>query len=118
MTLADDYAADTVDILEDWKETLTIKRRTVTYDAAGKPVSTWATVETVEADWQPVAGSTLIAEAARKVKSDALLIAPVDADIEENDQIHRADGTWWYVNYVRAYEDHLSVFLTRTEGSD
>lgn len=118
MTLADEFAAHTVAILSYWAETLSVYRQTTTYDSERKPTRTYALNGTIDGDWQPASGATMRAEAGLSVKTEAMVYAPVSSDVNENDRIQRADGEWWYVNYIRFHEDHTEIFLKRTEGSD
>lgn len=108
---------DTVDILTEWIETLTAFRATNTYDASMMASQSWSSVGSFAGDWQPVSGHTMREEAGLSVKSDAIIIAPCGTEVDEGDRIYRPDGTCMYVNYVRRYEDHLTIYLTRQEGS-
>ena len=111
--------ADTVLIMEDWDETLTIKRRVSppSYDSSGERVDAWADVEDFLGDWQPVSGATMRAEAALKIRSDAVIFGPCGIDVVQGDRIYRADGSWEYVNRVIVHEDHFEIYMTKTEGS-
>jgi hypothetical protein len=114
---------DTVDILADWGEDITITRENpenTTYDAEGRPTPHESTIATYSGDWQPVSGETMRVEAGRKVKSKAQVILPVTAtDIQEGDKAYRNKGeateSHMYVNYVKVFEDHITVYLTDTE---
>ena len=110
--------ADTVNILSDWGEVLTVKRATLTYDGTGKAIRTWPPGVDYSGDWQPVKGSTQMVEVGMAVKSDAQVIFPVTANVQEGDRIYRADDSYMIVNYVKKYEDHLTVFLTKTEKEE
>ena len=110
--------ADTATILDEWQETFTIKRLTTIYNASRIAVETWTQIGTFLGDWQPVSGSTMRNEAGLSIKSESLIIGTCDVDIEENDRVERADGANMYVNYVREYEDHITVYLKRTIGSN
>jgi hypothetical protein len=109
--------ADTAQILTTWGETLTVKRKSVTYPSDGKASITWATNGTITGDWQAVRGSTIRDEEGMERKSFAIVIAAHDADVQQDDQVHRAGGEWGFVNYVRSYEDHRTIYLTKTEGA-
>lgn len=108
---------DTDAILLDWQETLTIKRGSATYNAQHIASVSWTSVGTFAGDWQPVSGATRRAEAGASIKSEAQVIAAYDVDVAENDRIERADGSFMYVNYVQSFEDHVTIFLKRTAGS-
>lgn len=114
--------ADTDAILAEWGETLTVKRLVdPTYDDEGKAIVTddqWTQIpagETIVGDWQPLPGSAIIEEQGLEVKSEAQIIVAFDADIETGDRISKGDDPFMYVNYVRRYEDHCTVRLTKTE---
>ncbi len=109
---------DTLDILSDWEELLDVRRLTKTYNDAKIAVETYASIGTFLGDWQPVSGSTMRNEAGMSIKSEAQIIAPCDAVVDNDDRIYRADGSYMYVNYVRRYEDHLTIMLKRSEGSN
>jgi hypothetical protein len=111
--------ADTVAILEEWQETLTIWRHsTQQYDDTGlDPQTTWTQIETFEGDWQSVDGRTMRKEAKLSVKSRAIIISPCGVDVEADDRIYKEDGTYMYVNYVREYEDHITIYMKREAGS-
>ena len=117
MTMLDNMKADTLTILDEWGELVTIKRASLSYDSAGMAAQSWATDSSVAGDWQPSSGDTERAEAGREIKTDAILILPFDADILEGDRVYRSDGSFEYVNYVKKFEDHITGFLTRTAGS-
>ena len=107
-----DYCADTVVILDGWKEEFGIYRKTVTYDDAGKGTEAYALNGTFDGDWQPVGGATMRQESGLEQKSDAIIIGPCDTDILADDKVIRSsDSTTWYVNYVRNYEDHDTIYI-------
>jgi len=113
----DAMKADTARILSDWGESLTIKRATVAYGDDGQSTETWNTQGgAVTGEWQPVTGSTERHEAGRQVKTDAQFICLVGQNIMEGDRVYRADESYETVAYIKKYEDHWTVFLTKTEG--
>jgi len=114
----DAMKADTGDILADWGESLTVKRATVSYSGSGTPTESWATQGTFTGEWQPTSGKTERNEAGRQIKSDAQVMCAVDEDVEIADRIYRADDTYMIINYIKFYEDHWTIYLTRTEGSE
>ena len=110
---------DITEIIENWDlETLTVLRNTPTFDSTGKKTDVYAAVGTFDGDWQPAKGRTAREEKGRVVKSDAFIISPCDIDTVEDDRVRRADMTFMYVNYVKSYKGHITVFLKRTEGSN
>ena len=112
----DDLISDINEVLELWGETLTVKRKSVNYDKP-VPVETWNSVASMFGYWQPVSGSTIRAEAGLKIKSDAQIITRHDSGVQAGEKVYRADGiTFEYVNYVKHYPNHFTIFLTRTEG--
>lgn len=123
MTLQDDMAADTETILDEWEETLTVKRGIITYDDKGVASESLSTLGTFEGDWQPVTGQMYQEEVGNLVLSDARVITEVaDSNkeingiaITENDRIYREDGTFEYVNYMKYYEDHTTIMLKKTK---
>lgn len=114
MTLLDNMKHDTSVLLDEWGESLSVARASVSWDA-GKAVTNYPVRGTVVGDWQPVSGRTVREEEGRAVKSDAQVIIRSDEDIQEGDRIYRPDGTFMYVNYIKKFEDHWTVLLTRTE---
>lgn len=117
MTMLSDMKADTVAILAEWSEPLNIHRAANTYDTTGKASREWSSVNILEGDWQPLSGQDIAMEVGRKIQSDAKVIIEVDEDVEVNDRIYRNDGSFMYVNHIRKYEDHWTIFLTKTEVS-
>ena len=112
------YCADTVSIITDWAETLSIYRMTKTYNAIGIAVESWTLVGAFTGDWQPVSAATIRAEAGLSIKSSSVVFGPCGLDVEENDRIQKDDGTFEYVNYSQQNEDHIEIYLKRTEGSN
>lgn len=108
--------ADTLKILNIWGETLTVKRRSLSYGTSGKATVTWVTICTITGDWQPLPGSAIIEEAGLEVKSSSQIYTVYDANVLAGDRIYRADGSYEYVNYIRKHEDHLAVRMTSTQG--
>lgn len=108
--------ADTDQILSEWGETLTRKRLAATYDDDGRATNTYTNTTTFTGDWQPTSGKVKLMEQGLEIKYDALVIAAFDASVEEDDQIFRADGTFMRVKSISKYEDHMTIFLTRTKG--
>ena len=116
-TMPDFECGDLAEILVDWKQLITVKRSTASYNASGAEGSrTLATLGSFYGDWQPVSGQVVRAEAGLEVKSVAVIIAPCNVNLTEDDQIVLPDATIYYVNYVRDYEDHTTVYLKRTTG--
>ena len=105
---------DTVAILSEWSESLTVKRKNVDYSVE-IPEIIWVDIGTFLGDWQPVYGTAMRKESGLKIKSKALVIAPCGVNVEGDDRIYRADGSFMIVNYVNKYEDHLTAFLKITE---
>lgn len=111
--------ADMESIIDNWdEETFTVLRNTPTYDSEGMKTDVYAAIGTFDGDWQPAKGRTAREEKGRVVKSDAFIISPCDIDVLEDDRIRKADMTFMYVNYVKRYKGHITVFLKRTEGSN
>jgi len=108
---------DTAALLAVWGETLTVKRRSVTYPGSdGKATVEWVEVTAFTGDWQPITGSAIVEEQGLEIKSDAQVVAEYDIDVEAGDRIYKADGTYEYVNYVNTYEDHTMIRLVKTQG--
>jgi len=108
--------ADTLSILNVWGETLTVKRRTLSYDNTGKATITWTTIGTITGDWQPLPGSAIIEEQGLATKSTSQIFTVYNADVSPGDRIYRADGTYEYVNYSKRHEDHKNIRMKLTEG--
>ena len=118
--------SDTDDIINDWDpEVFTVSQSVKTY-SAGIASQSWASVDTFTGDWQPVSAYMMRAEEGRKVKSDAFITTPcvldsgstVDSVIDEGDRIYKPDGSFMYVNYLKVYRGHITIFLRRTKGSE
>jgi len=107
---------DTLDLLDEWGETLTVKRRSASYGAGGKATITWTTIGTIVGDWQPLPGSAVIEEAGLEVKSSSQIFTVYNASVQAGDRIYKADGSYEYINYVKPYEDHMAIRMKLTEG--
>lgn len=111
--------ADTVSILSDWAETLTIKRATqADTNGTGETVPSWSTIATVTGDWQD--GRSNRFQPARTgsgldFEFEALAVLPFGTNVVENDQIHRSDGSYDYVIFVENNEDHVVAFLRKNK---
>ncbi len=108
---------DVSDLIEDREETLTVYRRSVTYDNTVLGAEVWNLQGTFSGDWQPQSGKLRRQEKGLAVKSIAFIIAGCNIDVEEDDRITRTDGTFEYVNYVKEYHGHTTIFLKRELGS-
>lgn len=117
-TAPTEWCEDTVKVIEDYKETLSVYRVSVAYDAAGIGDQTWNLQGTFLGDWQPWSQKLLRAEKGLSIKSVAFIIAGCDLDVENDDKIFRADGSFEYVNYVKEYHGHTTIFLKREQGSN
>ena len=117
MSFLTNMQADSVAIISDWDETLTVKRATVSYGATGQGTPTYNTASTITGHWQPMSGAAMRAEQGMKNKSDAMIVAAAGIGVQAGDQIMRSDNSFMYVNYVKKYQGHTSIFLTKTGGS-
>jgi len=108
--------ADTSSILDEWGETLTVKRRSASYGDTGKATITWTTIGTITGDWQPLPGSAIIEEAGLEVKSSSEIFTEYNANVLAGDRIYRADGSYEYINYLKKHEDHVAIRMKLTEG--
>lgn len=112
-------AQDMLTILAPLQEQLTVKRQTIVYDGSGRVIKgTWPIVAVIYGDWQPVSGTTVIEESGLKEKSEAKVILPASYVLYNNDRLEKDDGTFMYINYVKRYRSHITVFLKRTESSE
>ncbi|MCK5020495.1 MAG: hypothetical protein KAS32_25985 [Candidatus Peribacteraceae bacterium] len=110
---------DTVNILSTGaigSELFIVKRSVEFYDGESKATITWTQVETFNGDWQPVDGNTIRAEEGLADKSDAVCYGPYGIDVLGGDRIYRADGSYEYINYVRPFDEHTEIFVTKTKG--
>jgi len=107
---------DTLDILGKWGETLTVKRRSNTYNASGIATVAWVTVGTILGDWQPLPGDATIEEEGLSVKSSSQILTVYNANVLPGDRIYRSDGTYEYVNYIKKHEDHMTIRVSLTAG--
>ena len=112
------WCADSVSIISDWSETLSIYRMTKVYGASGIATESWTLVGAFIGDWQPVSAATMRAEAGLSVRTSSVVFGPCDLDVEENDRIQKADATFEYVNFSQQHEDHIEIYLKRDEGSN
>lgn len=110
---------DMADVLDDYgaKETLTVYRVSVAYDASNMATETWALQGTFSGDWQPLTGEVMREERGLKIKSTAMIQAACDIDVENDDKVYRDDGTFEYVNYVKIWHGHTTVFMKKEKGS-
>ncbi len=110
---------DMVDVIDDYggKETLSVYRRSVVYNASSMAVETWNLIGTFSGDWQPLTGEAIRQEAGLKIKSTAMIQAGCDIDVENDDKIYRSDSTFEYVNYVKIWHGHTTVFMKKQKGA-
>lgn len=116
MGIVTQMRADLPVVIADFKETVTIKRSTVSYNTKSEGTPSWVTVTTAQGDKQPLSGRLQRAEATLEVKSDAFIILPYNTNIEENDRVYYADGSFDTVNYLRKYNGHITAFMKHVEG--
>jgi len=119
-TFVDRMRTDFASIIGDFEESLTIKRLAATYDSLGRldASAIWLSITTVNGDWQPISGQTILEEQGLDIKSDAKVLVPYNTNVCEGDRVYRnALATFEYVNYVKKYASHLTVFLTKTRNS-
>jgi len=110
------FQQDTLNLLDKWGETLTIKRRSSAFGDTGMATVSWTEIGDFTGDWQPLPGSAIIEEQGLEVKSSSQIIAAYDADVRPGDRIYKAGGTYEMVNYVRKHEDHINIRMKLTEG--
>ncbi len=113
-----EWCADVAELIEDYKETLSVYRLSATYDASALGSEVWNLQGNFQGDWQPWSTKLLRAEKGLSIKSVAFIIAGCNIDVEENDKVFRADLTFEYVNYVKEYIGHTTIFLKREQGSN
>lgn len=116
MSMIDDMRSDTEAIVSDWEEVFAVNRLTSSYDDERMPVDSYSANGSFAGDYQPADADLMRAEEGLKYRSQAVIYAPSTADVAENDQVTRTDGSIWYVNYTRVHEDHTEIYLRRTEG--
>ena len=114
-----EFCQDMADVLDDYggKETLSVYRVSVDYTGV-IPVETWGLQGTFSGDWQPLSGDVIRAEKGLAIKSVAMIQAGCDIDVENDDKIFRDDGTFEYVNYVKLWHGHTTVFMKKEKGSN
>ena len=117
-TVATGVCADVVDVISDWDPEIMTVLRSAKDHTTPIPTVTWAAVGTFTGDWQPVSGKIMRMETGRKVMSEAFIIGPCDLNVLAADKIRKPDLTWMYVNYVRVFRGHTTVYLTKTEGAN
>ena len=105
--------ADTDTYLGTWGESLVRKRLSSSYNAMREVVESWDSNDlAISGDWQPLTGAERRAEYGLAQKSEAKIITAYDTLVAANDRITRSSITY-RVNYVQAFEDHLSIFVYR-----
>ena len=116
MTLRTQMRRDAPLVIEATSETITIRRRAVTYNAQGESVTTWNLVGTAIGDVQPRRGSRERGEGHLELMSDSIVMLPYNTNILADDRVYRVDGTFYLVDYVDYYEGHITVFMTLKKG--
>lgn len=115
MTVCDDASY----VIDNWDpEVLTIQRNSLSFDSTGMSVNNYVNASSFVGDWQPANGNTAIVEEGRKVRSEAFVIAPCGLDVIGEDRVQKVDGSFMYVNHVKVYRGHITIFLKKTEGSN
>lgn len=116
--VSEEWCVDAAAVIADFDETLTVQRVSVTYDASGMAVENWVEQGTFLGDWQPMTGEAMRREDGLKIKSMAMIIAACNIDVQNDDKIFRADGSFEYVNYVKIYHGHTTIFVSKQRGSN
>lgn len=115
-----EFCQDMADVLDDYggKETLTVYRVSVAYNGSAMGVETWESQGTFSGDWQPISGEVVRQERGLEIKSVSMIQAGCDLNVENDDKIYRADSTFEYVNYVKKYHGHTTIFMKKDKGSN
>ena len=118
MGIIDDMKAAFSYAIEDFDEVLTAKSFASTW-MGGVASQSWATTASFMGDWQSptTSGGTGSGreESGREVRSQAVVYCAVDQEVNEGNRIYRADGSYMYVDFVRKFNSHWEIILTRTE---
>lgn len=120
-------AGDTDDLLSTslWGELATVVRNTPTYGGDGAASDSWATVETVNIDVQPVgsperSGSVRTAELGLVKEATHQVFFPASSAVAQGDRIR---GSGWatgadeyHVDAVLVFDDHLEILARFVKG--
>lgn len=120
-------AGDTDDLISTslWGESVIVVRNTPTYGGDGAPSDSWATVETVNADIQPIgspdrSGSVRTVELGQVKEATHQMFLPASSGVAQGDRI-RASG-WstgtdeYHVDAVLVFDDHVEILAHVVKG--
>lgn len=94
--------ADTTQILTEHGERLFVERLSKSW-SGGKSTDTWTSNGMITGDFQFLKGKTL--------KSEAVILTTFDADIVEGDRVKIPHKNYFYVNRVKVWGDHKTVYI-------
>lgn len=119
MTISDD-TADLIDTSL-WGESVAVRRNTPTYDDMGEFEDSWATVETSNAEIQPVTGGLVTRIQGQERTNTHKGFLSSSSAVLAGDRIRRSGWSTgddeYVVIAVHSHEDHVEVNLFVTQGN-
>ncbi|MCK9521314.1 MAG: hypothetical protein M0R74_20165 [Dehalococcoidia bacterium] len=117
-TLVGNMRADLSTAISGLAETVNVQRAQVSYDAQGRGTPVWVTVGALDGDWQPYGGTTKRSSTGIEIEYEARFITAYNADVQEDDRILHSNGSFEYVVHVKKYTGHITLYLSKCEGSE
>jgi hypothetical protein len=110
-----DMKADTENILIDWQQEVTIKRKSISYNNLGEAQVQWQVVvqngnQTIPCDIQPLSGDVKARMYGLDVSYSHQIFLPAYADIQPEDRIYVNQTDYFAVAEVAVHPDHVLVF--------
>lgn len=107
--------ADTENILSDWQQEVTIKRKNTSYNDLGEAQIQWQIVtqdgsQTILCDIQPLNGDMKARMRGLEVDYSHQIFLPSYADIQPEDRIYVNETDYLDVAEVEAHPDHIVAF--------
>jgi hypothetical protein len=110
-----DMKADTDNILSDWQQEVTIKRKTISYNSLGEAQIQWQIVtqngsQTILCDIQPLNGDMKARMRGLEIDYSHQIFLPSYADIQPEDRLYINEADYLDVAEVEIHPDHVAAF--------
>ena len=116
----DDMKEDTEDILSDWQQQVTIKRKSVSYNNMGEPQIQWQVVtqngsQTIPCDIQPLRGDAVAQMHGVEITYSHQIFFPAYADVKPEDRAYTDGSSYISISHVEVQPDHVLALCQSEE---
>ncbi len=110
-----DMKADTNNILSDWQQEVTIKRKNISYNSLGEAQIQWQIVtqngsQTILCDIQPLSGDMKARVRGLEIDYSHQIFLPSYADIQPEDRLYINETDYLTVADLAVNPDHVVAF--------